>query len=170
MASENSVTIVGNVTRDPELRFTPSGAAVANFGVAVNRRWMNRTTNEWEEQTSFFDVVCWREMAENVTESLPKGSRVLVTGRLEQRSWETQDGDKRSKVEIIADEIGPSLRWASAQVTRNERKGGDFGGGGGGGGHAIANEPQMAQPAAQQGQPGGQPASGGAPGFDEEPF
>jgi single-strand DNA-binding protein len=170
MASENSVTIVGNVTRDPELRFTPSGAAVANFGVAVNRRWMNRTTNEWEEQTSFFDVVCWREMAENVTESLPKGSRVLVTGRLEQRSWETQDGDKRSKVEIIADEIGPSLRWASAQVTRNERKGGDFGGGGGGGGRAIANEPHMAQPAAQQGQPGGQPAGGGAPAFDEEPF
>lgn len=167
MASENSVTIVGNVTRDPELRFTPTGAAVANFGVAVNRRWMNRTTNEWEEQTSFFDVVCWREMAENVTESLPKGSRVVVTGRLEQRSWETQDGDKRSKVEIIADEVGPSLRWASAQVTRNERKTGDFGGGGGGGGgRPIANEPpaspQAAQPAAQPG--------AGSPAFDEEPF
>ena len=90
---------------------------------------------EWEEQTSFFNVVCWREMAENVSESLGKGSRVVVTGRLEQRSWETENGEKRSVVEIVADEIGPSLRWATAQITRNERRGGgDFGGGGGGGG------------------------------------
>ncbi len=132
MASENTVELIGNITRDPELRFTPSGAAVANFGLAVNRRWMNRQTNQWDEQTSFFDVVCWRELAENVSESLIKGSRVMVVGRLEQRSWETQEGDKRSKVEVVADEIGPSLRWATAQVTRNERRDGGSGGGGGG--------------------------------------
>lgn len=132
MASENTVELIGNITRDPELRFTPSGAAVANFGLAVNRRWMNRQTNQWDEQTSFFDVVCWRELAENVAESLTKGSRVMVVGRLEQRSWETQEGDKRSKVEVVADEIGPSLRWATAQVTRNERRDGGSGGGGGG--------------------------------------
>lgn len=119
--SGNNVTVVGNVTRTPELRFTPSGSAVANFGVAVNRRWQNKQTKEWEEQVSFFDVVCWREMAENVTESLDKGARVVVTGRLDQRSWETSEGDKRSKVEIVADEIGPSLRWATASVAKNER-------------------------------------------------
>ena len=98
---------------------TPWGAAKATFGVAVSRRWQNRQTNEWEEQTSFFNVVCWRRLAENVSESLGKGSRVIVTGRLEQRSWETENGEKRSVVEIVADEVGPSLRWASAAVTRN---------------------------------------------------
>ena len=121
MASDNNVSVVGNVTRDPELRFTPSGQAIATFGVAVNRRWQNRQSNEWEEQTSFFNIVCWREMAENVSESLGKGSRVVVTGRLEQRSWETENGDKRSIVEINADEIGPSLKWATAVVTRTPR-------------------------------------------------
>ncbi len=125
----NHVTIIGNLTRDPELRFTPSGAAVANFGLAVNRRWRNQQTNEWEEQVSFFDIVCWRELAENVAESLTKGSRVMVSGRLDQRSWETDNGEKRSKVEVVADEIGPSLRWATAQVTRNERRDGGSGGG-----------------------------------------
>ena len=119
----NAVVLVGNVTRDPELRFTPSGQATATFGLAVNRRWQNRQTQEWEEATSFFDVVCWRDMAENAAESLGKGSRIIVSGRLEQRSWETSDGDRRSKVEVVADEIGPSLRWATAQVTKNERKG-----------------------------------------------
>jgi len=114
----NAVTLVGNITRDPELRFTNTGQATASFGLAVNRRWQNRQTQEWEEATSFFDVVCWREMAENAAESLSRGSRVIVTGRLEQRSWETPDGDKRSKVEVVADEIGPSIRWATAQVTR----------------------------------------------------
>ena len=97
--------------------------ATTSFGVAVNRRWQNRQTNEWEEATSFFDVVCWRELADNVAESLGKGARVIVTGRLEQRSWETQEGDKRSKVEIVADEVGPSLRWATAKVVKNDRKG-----------------------------------------------
>jgi len=124
----NTVELIGNITRDPELRFTPSGAAVATFGLAVNRRWRNQQTNEWEEQTSFFDVVCWRTLAENVTESLAKGTRVMVVGRLEQRSWES-DGAKRSKVEVVADEVGPSLRWATAQVEKNERRTGDDGGG-----------------------------------------
>jgi single-strand DNA-binding protein len=135
MANGNTVTIVGNLTRDPELRYTPGGQANASFGVAVNRRWQNRQTQEWEERVSFFNVVCWREMADNVAESLGKGARVVVTGRLEQRSWETENGEKRSVVEIVADEIGPSLRFATAQITKNERRGGgDFGGGGGGGG------------------------------------
>ena len=123
MPSDNSVTLVGNVTRDPELRFTNTGQANVTFGLAVNRRWQNRQTQEWEEATSFFDVVCWREMAENVSETITRGARVMVAGRLEQRSWETQEGDRRSKVEVVADEIGPSLRWATAQITKNERRG-----------------------------------------------
>ena len=139
MANGNVVELIGNITRDPELRFTPSGAAVANFGLAVNRRWRNQQTNEWEEQVSFFDVVCWRELAEKVTESLTKGSRVMVSGRLDQRSWETQDGEKRSKVEVVADEVGPSLRWATAQVTKTERR--DGGGGGGYNAPPPAQEP-----------------------------
>ncbi len=147
---DSTVTVVGNLTRDPEIRYTAGGAAKASFGMAVSRRWQNRQSNEWEEQTSFFNVVCWREMAENVTESLGKGSRVVVTGRLEQRSWETENGEKRSVVEIVADEVGPSLRWATAQITRNERRGGgDFGGGGGGaGGAAAVVEPVVAATAA----------------------
>jgi len=134
MANGNNVDLVGNLTRDPELRFTPGGLAVATFGLAVNRRVQNRQTNEWEDRTSFFDVVCYGTLGENVAESLGKGSRVLVVGRLEQRSWESQDGDRRSKIEVIADEVGPSLRWASAEVTKNERRqdGGGPGGGGGG--------------------------------------
>ena len=156
--SGNSVTLVGNLTRDPELRYTPAGAATCQFGLAVNRRWQNRQTQEWEEATSFFNVVAWREMAENAGESLTKGSRVIVTGRLEQRSWETPDGEKRSVVEVVADEIGPSLRWATAQVVRNERRdaagGGGFGGGGGGGGRSG----------------GGAPVPNEPPYGDEEPF
>jgi single-strand DNA-binding protein len=137
----NNVTIVGNITRDPELRFTPSGQANARLGVAVNRRWQDRNSGEWQEATSFFDVICWRELAENVSESLKRGTRVIVTGRLEQRSWE-QDGNKRSVVEVIADEIAPSLRWATAKVEKTERRsGGDQAGGGGGGGF---NRPQAA--------------------------
>lgn len=123
MAAGNSVVLVGNCTRDPELRFTPSGQAVATFGLAVNRRWQNRQTQEWEEATSFFDVTCWQQMAENVCESVVKGTRVLVTGRLDQRSWETEQGDKRSKIEVVADEVAPSLRYATAMVTKNERRG-----------------------------------------------
>ena len=148
MPTDNAVVLVGNVTRDPELRFTNTGQATATFGLAVNRRWQNRQTQEWEEATSFFDVVCWREMAENVSESLVRGSRVMVAGRLEQRSWETQDGDKRSKVEVVADEVGPSLRWATAQVTKNDRRGPSDGGGrGGGGGRRRAAAPATDRPA-----------------------
>lgn len=139
MANGNNVTVVGNCTRDPELRFTAGGQAVASFGLAVNRRWQNRQTNEWEEAVSFFDITCWAQLAENVAESITKGSRVIVTGRLDQRSWETQDGDKRSKIEIVADEIGPSLSYATAQVVRNERREGFDGGSGGSAPHAVPN-------------------------------
>ena len=155
MANGNNVTVIGNVTRDPELRFTPSGQGVASFGLAVNRRWQNRQTNEWEEATSFFDIVCWGTLGENVSESVSRGARLIVTGRLDQRSWETAEGDKRSKVEIIADEVGPSLRWATAQVSKNERKAGD-GGGFGGGGQSSA-PPAPAEPPAGY-------------DYDEEPF
>ena len=141
---DNTVTLVGNATRDPELRYTPSGQTVATFGLAVNRRWQNRQTQEWEEQTSFFDIKCWAQMAENVSESVQRGTRVIVTGRLEQRSWENDNGEKRSKVEVVADEIAPSLRWATAQVTKIERSaagGGGASSGGGGGSRPVANEP-----------------------------
>lgn len=132
MSAGNTVIEVGNATRDPELKFTPSGSAVCNFGIAVNRRWMNKQTNEWEEDVSFFDVICWSDLAENVAESVTKGMRLVVTGRLDQRSWDDkQSGEKRYKIEIVADEVGPSLRWASANVTKNERDS-DRGGGGGG--------------------------------------
>jgi single-strand DNA-binding protein len=119
---DSSVVIIGNATADPELGFTQNGSATARFGVAVNRRWQNRQSQEWEEQTSFFDVVCWRDLAEHVCESLRRGDRVIVTGRLEQRSWETDQGEMRHKVEVVADEIGPSLRWATAEVTKNKRQ------------------------------------------------
>jgi single-strand DNA-binding protein len=165
MATDNSVTLVGNVTRDPELRFTNTGQANVTFGLAVNRRWQNRQTQEWEEATSFFDVVCWREMAENVSETITRGARVMVAGRLEQRSWETQEGERRSKVEVVADEIGPSLRWATAQITKNERRGPGEGyaRGGGGGGGGGGRQPAPA--------PAPQPAADAVGyGFDEEPF
>ncbi len=143
MAIDNTVTVTGNAPREPELRFTPSGQAVASFGMAVNRRWQNRQTQEWEESVSFFDVTAWAQLAENAAESVAKGTRVTVTGRLDQRSWETQDGDKRSKVEIVADDVAVSLKWATAEVMKNERSdGGGFrsGGGGGGGGSAPRND------------------------------
>ena len=145
MGFNNTVTVVGNVTRDPELRFTPGGAAVANFGLAWNRKGQND-----EEIVSFFDITCWRNLAENVAESITKGSRVVVYGRLDQRSWENQDGERRSKVEIVADDVAPSLRWATVEITRNEFRGGD------GGGSAAPSSG------------GGRPAS--TPQTDEEPF
>lgn len=129
--TDNAITVVGNLARDPEMRYTAGGQARVTFGVAVNRRWMNKQTNDWEERVSFFNVVVWGEMAENVAGSLSKGSRAVVTGRLEQRSWETEQGEKRSVVEIVADEVGPSLRWATAEVNRTERRGPGEGGGGG---------------------------------------
>ena len=139
---DNSVTLIGNITRDPELRFTPSGQAVATFGIAVNRRFQRN--NQWEEQTSFFNVTAWATLGENVSNSLSKGARVIVNGRLEQRSWETQEGEKRSVVEVVADEIGPSLRWATAEITKNERREGTSDFSGGGGGRSVANEPAAA--------------------------
>jgi len=141
---DNTVILVCNVTRAPEIRYTPSGQTVATFGLAVNRRWQNRQTQEWEEQVSFFDVKCWSQMAENVAESVQRGTRVIVSGRLEQRSWETDNGEKRSKVEVVADEIAPSLRWATAQVQKIDRRDGAApagGSGSGGGSRPVANEP-----------------------------
>ena len=123
--TDNTVTIAGNVDPEPELRFTPTGQATATFGIAVNRTWTDRQSQERKESTSFFDVVAWGPLAENAATSLTKGTRVVVTGRLDQRSWESAEGDKRSKVEITADDLAPSLRWATAQVTRNERRSAD---------------------------------------------
>lgn len=116
----NYITVVGNLTRDPELRYTSSGRGVASFGLAVSRRF--KRGDDWEEQTSFFNVVCWGDLGENIAASLTKGSRAIVTGRLEQRSYDDQDGNKRSIVEIVADEVGPSLRWATATIERTERE------------------------------------------------
>jgi single-strand DNA-binding protein len=150
MAFDNTVTVVGNITRDPELRFTPSGAGVANFGLAWNRKG-----RDGEEVVSFFDITAWNQLAENVSECLTKGMRVVVYGRLDQRSWENQEGERRSKVEIVADEIAPSLRWATAEVTKNERRDdGNFAGGSSGDGGAKP------------------PAGNQAPAYDpnEEPF
>lgn len=126
MTASNDVTIIGNLTRDPELRFLTSGTALTNLGIACNRRYQKN--NEWVEDTSFFDCVIWRDQAENVAESLTKGDRVIISGRMEQRTWETDEGDKRSKVEIVVDEIGPSLRWATASPTRQPKKDGSNGG------------------------------------------
>ena len=118
------VTIVGNLTDDPELRYTPNGAAVAKFRVAVNRRYKDQS-GEWKDgDTSYFTVNAWRTLAENVAETLTRGANVIVVGRLQQRSWETQDGDKRTVIEIEADEVGPSLRWATAKVEKQGRSGG----------------------------------------------
>lgn len=118
----NVVNVVGNLTREPELRYTPSGAAVCKFGLAVNRSYSNRNGDR-VEQTDFFDVTAWRELGENIAESLTVGSRVIVTGRLQQDRWENDGGEKRSKVYIVADEVGPSLRWATAAVTKTTRGG-----------------------------------------------
>ncbi|MEX1281240.1 MAG: single-stranded DNA-binding protein [Acidimicrobiia bacterium] len=131
MSRGNSVTVVGNLTMDPELRYTSSGTAMANISVAVSRRYQDRN-NEWQEETSFFRGTLWREQAENAAESLHKGDRVIISGSLEQRSWETPEGDKRSVIELRVDDIGPSLRWATATVNKTARS--DGGGGGGWGG------------------------------------
>ena len=162
--AENSVTLVGNLTRDPELRFTNGGRAVASFGLAVNRRY--QVNNEWQEQTSYFNIVAWGQLGENAAQRLNKGSRAIVTGRLEQRQYENRDGESRNIVEIVADEIGPSLRWATAQVERTQRTDGGGSGGsyGGGGGNAAPR-------AAGGNSGGGNRDSGSSGGYgDEEPF
>lgn len=130
MAAGNEVKLVGNLTRDPELRFTPSGAAVVNFGIAHNRRFQRN--DEWQEEKSFFDIVAFGSLAEHVAESCTKGMRVIIGGRLQQRSWETKEDppQKRSKIEVVADEIGPDLKWGTVEFTKAEREGGGNGGGG----------------------------------------
>lgn len=159
MAFGNTVSIVGNMTRDPELRYTPSGASVCNFGLAWNKRYQRN--GEQVEEVSYFDVSCWGTLAENVAASLTKGTRIVVSGELEQRSWETPQGERRSKVEIKADDVSPSLRWASVEVTRNARDD-NFGGGGGG----FSGDGGPSQPAQNA------PAPAPAPNYnyDEEPF
>jgi single-strand DNA-binding protein len=135
MAGETVITVIGNLTGDPELRFTPSGAAVANFTVASTPRTFDRQSNEWKDgETLFMRCSIWREAAENIAETLTKGTRVIAQGRLVQRSYETREGEKRTVVELQVDEIGPSLRYATAKVTRAQRSGGGGGFGGGGGG------------------------------------
>ena len=121
MATITAVTVAGNLTRDPEIRYNREGQATTSLSVAVNRRWQDKDTKQWEESVSFLDVVCWRDLAENVALSLTKGARVVVAGRLEQRSWESDEGDKRSKVEIVADEIGASLRFATLDIHKVQR-------------------------------------------------
>jgi single-strand DNA-binding protein len=119
---DNLVTLVGNLSADPELRYTSTGHPVADFGLAVTRRWLNRTTELWEEATSYFDVACWRDLAGNASASLNRGDRVVVTGRLEQDRWAAADGSIRTKVKVIADEVGVSLRWATVEIARNEHE------------------------------------------------
>jgi single-strand DNA-binding protein len=140
--ADNAITLVGNLTRDPELRYTTGGRGNASFGLAVNRRY--QVNGEWQEQTSFFNVVAWGQLGENVAATLSKGSRAIVSGRLEQRSYETQQGEKRSIVEVVADDVGPSLRWAQATIERNERstsEGGFAGSSSGGGGAPRTPDP-----------------------------
>jgi single-strand DNA-binding protein len=177
MAGETVITVIGNLTGDPELRFTPSGAAVANFTVASTPRTFDRQSNEFKDgDTLFMRCSIWREAAENVAESLTKGTRVIVTGRLVQRSYETREGEKRTVVELQVDEVGPSLRYASAKVTRTQRSGGGgggFGGGGGGGfGGGGGGGYGGGGSAGPSDDPWATPASGGSSGgySDEPPF
>ena len=147
MATENIITIVGNLADDPELRYTPNGVAVTNMRVAVNRRRFNRETNAWDEELDgFFTVNVWRDHAENVAESLKRGNRVLVTGRLRSRSYEDKEGQTKWITEIEADEVCPSLRWATAKVSKVNRSGG--GGGGGGQGDSWGGPPPASPPVA----------------------
>lgn len=153
MAGETIITLVGNLTADPELRFTPSGAPVANFTVASTPRTFDRTTSEWKDgEAMFINCSVWRRAAENVAESLTKGMRVIVQGRLKSRSYETREGERRTVFEIDVDEVGPSLQFATAKVTRA--------GGGGGGGGSWGGSQQSQQPQQQGGQGGDQWSSG----------
>lgn len=170
MAGDTTITVVGNLTADPELRFTPSGAAVANFTVASTPRIYDRQSGEWKDgEALFLRCNIWREAAENVAESLTRGSRVIVTGRLKQRSFETREGEKRTVVEVEVDEIGPSLRYATAKVNKASRSGGGGGGGGfgGGGGSRQGSAPASSAPADDPW--GSAPASGSFGGGDDEP-
>lgn len=133
MAGETTITVIGNLTNDPELRFTPSGSAVANFTIASTPRTFDRQANEWKDgETLFLRAAVWREAAENVAESLTKGMRVIVEGRLKSRSYETKEGEKRTVIELEVDEIGPSLKYANAKVNRTQRSNNNGGGNNGG--------------------------------------
>lgn len=169
MAGDTVITVVGNLTGDPELRFTPSGAAVANFTVASTPRSFDKQSNEWKDgDTLFMRCSVWREAAENVAESLTKGMRVLVQGRLVQRSYETREGEKRTVVELQVDEVGPSLRYASAKVTRAQRSGGGGGGFSGGGASGGGASGGASGGSGFDNDPWATPAPGGA--SDEPPF
>ena len=186
MAGDTVITVIGNITGDPELRFTPSGAAVANFTVASTPRQFDRQSNEWKDgETLFMRCSVWRDAAENVAESLQRGTRVIVSGRLKSRSYETKEGEKRTVVEMEVDEVGPSLRYATAKVNKTQRGGGGGGGFGGGGQQGGGwsggqqggqqEDPWATGPAGgPQGAPqqGGQQGGwgGGAPSYDEPPF
>ncbi len=178
-AGDTVITLVGNLVDDPELRFTPSGAAVAKFRLASTPRYLDKNTNEWKDGESLFLTVnIWRQAAENVAETLQRGMRVIVQGRLKQRSYETKEGEKRTVYEVEADEVGPSLRNASAKVTKTQRGGGSGGfGSSGGGGGSFDNDPwAAAAPPAATGGSGSGSGSGGGGGWntpgagDEPPF
>ena len=190
MAGETIITVVGNLTGDPELRFTPSGAAVANFTIASTPRTFDRQSNEWKDgDTLFLNCSVWRQAAENVAESLQRGMRVVAQGRLKARSYETREGEKRTVMEMDVEEVGPSLKYATAKVTRATRSSGGGGGGFSGGDDPWASQPSgQSAPAAPQGggswggqqggAPGGAPQGGGGapaqdpwavPGGSEEP-
>jgi single-strand DNA-binding protein len=163
VAGETVITVVGNLTGDPELRFTPSGAAVASFTVASTPRTLDKATNEWKDgEALFLRCSIWRQAAENVAESLQKGMRVIVQGRLQQRSYETKEGEKRTVIEMQVDEVGPSLKYATAKVNRTQRGGGQGGGFGGSpsGGSAPADDPWASSAPA---------SSGGGGGWSDEP-
>ncbi len=174
MAGDTIITVVGNLTADPELRFTPSGAAVANFTVASTPRTFDRQSNEWKDgEALFMRCNVWRQAAENVAESLTRGARVVVTGRLKQRSFETREGEKRTVVELEVDEIGPSLKYATAKVNKVSRGsgGGDFGGGGGyGGGGGGRGSGGGDDPWGSAAAPAPTGAGGGGGSYDEPPF
>ncbi|HLS75964.1 MAG TPA: single-stranded DNA-binding protein [Nocardia sp.] len=177
MAGDTVITVIGNLTADPELRFTPAGAAVANFTVASTPRVFDRNTNEWKDgEALFLRCNVWREAAENVAESLTRGARVIVSGRLKQRSYETREGEKRTVVELEVDEVGPSLRYATAKVNKVGRGGGGGGGGFGGGGGYSSSAPANAgggnRGAAEDDPWGSAPAAGSFGGggrIDDEP-
>jgi single-strand DNA-binding protein len=163
MAGDTVITVVGNLTADPELRFTPNGAAVANFTVASTPRSFDKNTNEWKDgEALFLRCSVWRQAAENVAESLTKGTAVIVQGRLKQRSYDTKEGEKRTVYELDVDEIGPSLKFATAKVNKTSR-----GSGGGFGGSSAASAPAD-DPWSSPAPSGGAPASGGW--SDEPPF
>ena len=172
MAGETVITIIGNLTNDPELRFTPSGAAVANFTVASTPRTFDRATGEWKDgEALFLRCNIWRQPAENVAESLTRGARVIVSGRLKQRSFETKEGEKRTVIELEVDEIGPSLRYATAKINRAQRS--DSGGGGGygsSGGGGYGNSGGSRQASAPSDDPwGSAPPAGSSGGYSDEP-